>query len=471
MCRSWFQDPGMIEHHGLYNSPRTDIETLPKISGPLARLSFDDTNYASYSAFGGLNEIYSPYYNSSISEIKLLLWAGEKVDLCLSATVAVDHPNDTPARGATYGLYLALDKNTVSSNISKVRHTTAVLTHGLANANSLGYHQGIGLTDSYVAETDGLYRLKLLGITSHNDTKGYLVGHQYAGGEDKSVLSMALSQYHAYRNLAIAAILPPGETRTLAINSNVNNYNVYTEFVNQYGSFSAIPLLTTLYVELNNGIVLGSNSVTSGGMFVSNAIPSGVQVIINVGPGCYLVGKGGKGADNANGSGFTDTPEPGGDAIVTERNITVNINGGVLGGGGGGGQRGRTGTSGATGSDGGPGGGGAGFNHGEAGDRYRTSPLGGDDTAANAATSSSLTSGGLGGIAIYAGPRNGNFSRGDDGGAGGNLGQPGNPHAGNAIAEVGTPPAPGAAGRAIKINGSGVFVTVNVNSGAVYGAY
>ncbi len=463
LCRSWFQDAGMIEHHGLYNSPRDDITSLPKISGPLARLDFDDTNTIEYN----FDNPHSPYYNRVISTIQMICWAGEKVDFSLKGNIAINHPGNDP-RGANIHLNLNRYKGVFVGTTTLAVNECLLLGNERANAQSAGYKQHFEISDSKVVPLDGIYETYITGGTSNVDTTGYLAG-AHASGVSRTVLSMAVNEYHAFREFVVATIAIPTEQLSITLYQDYNEVRLYDFFINIYGAFNTHPFLTRVTLDITNGAQIGSTTTTQPGLWISNGIPAGVEVVINLGGGCYLVGKGGKGGDNSGTSPYNRSGEDGGDAIGSERPFIINVSG-VLAGGGGGGRAGWTGTSGATGSDGGPGGGGAGKQVGAAGNRYRTTPTSSDgDVAANAANPGTLTTGGLGGTSIFSGSVNENFSQGQNGGPGGNLGQPGGVGFGG-IAVVDQGGSAGAAGYAIrKLNGS--TATVNIIGGVVYGNY
>lgn len=462
-CRSWFQDPGMIEHHGLYNSPRDDITSLPKISGPLARLDFDDTNTID----NNFNNPYSPYYNKTTSTIQMICWAGEKVDFSLKGNIAINHPGNDP-RGANIHLNLNRYKGVLNGTTTLAVNECLLLGNERANAQSAGYKIHFDLSDSKVVAQDGIYETYITGATTNVDTTGYLAG-AHASGVSRTVLSMAVNEYHAFREFVVATIALPTEQLSITLDQNYNEIHLYDLFYNIYGPFNTHPFLTRLTLDITNGAQIGSTTTSQAALWITNGIPLGVEVIINLGGGCYLVGKGGKGGDNSGTAPYSRSGENGGDAIGSERPFTINV-AGVLGGGGGGGRAGWTGTSGATGSDGGPGGGGAGKQVGAAGNRYRTTPTSSDgDVAANAASPGTLTTGGVGGTSIYSGSVNENFSQGQNGGPGGNLGQPGGVGFGG-IAVVDQGGTAGAAGFAIR-KYFGAVANVNIVGGAVYGSY
>jgi hypothetical protein len=447
----------MVEHTGFYNSPRDNLEALPKVSGPLARLDYDDSNYCDSLS---MTNFYSPFYNRLVNGIEMILWPGEVTKYNLEANTAIDHPS-AGLRGMTVQLILRRMKNVLGLGTADLQiRANGVTGTDYANAKNLGIYQPLSMQDGFVAPELGVYAAIINGQTSASDTKGYLIG-AHSSGISRSTLLMAVEQYHAYRNLVIAAITPAGQTLVLTINTTRENIDIYNDFINTYGLFTSYPLLQTLVVDVQNGALVGSTSVYSGSMFIDDLITASVNVVVNVYSGALLLGKGGQGAANRADAGSV-TAEPGGDAIVTERSITVNTYGGTLGGGGGGGQRGRAASSGATGSEGGPGGGGAGYQIGQAGAQI------GANNAANGGT----YLGGFGGTAIFSGPVNENFSLGDDGGRGGDLGQAGSLNAGNAIAPINSVTAPGAAGRAVKVSpGYTASVTMNIVGGAVYGSY
>ena len=343
-----------------------------------------------------------------------------------------------------------------------------VLDGGEPNAQSNGFKHHFEISDSKIVAEDGIYETLIEGGTSNVDTTGYLAG-AHASGVSRTVLSMAVNEYHAFRELVVGTISIPTEQLSITLDQNYNEVRLYDFFINIYGAFNTHPFLTRLTLEITNSAQIGSTATSQSALWISNAIPAGVEVIINLGGGCYLVGKGGKGGDNSGTAPYSRSGENGGDAIGSERPFTINV-AGVLAGGGGGGRTGWAGTNGATGSDGGPGGGGAGKQVGVAGSRYRTTPTtSGGNTAANAASPGTLTTGGVGGTSIYSGSVNENFSQGQNGGPGGNLGQPGGVGFGG-IAVVDQGGTAGAAGFAIR-KYFGAVANVNIVGGAVYGSY
>lgn len=463
LCRSWFQDPGMIEHHGLYNSARDDITSLPKISGPLARLDFDDTNTID----SNFNTPYSPFYGRPVSKIQMLCWAGEKVDFSLKSNIAINH-TATATRGANIHLNLNRFRIISSGAITPLAINECLVLDGdHANAQSNSYKHHFEISDSKIVFEDGIYETLIEGGTSNVDTTGYLAG-AHASGVSRTVLSMAVNEYHAFREFVVATIALPAEQLTITLSASYYNIDLDSLFTNIHGPYSSHPFLTRITLDIINGAIIGSTATNQSSLWISNAIPAGVEVVVNLGGGCYLVGKGGKGGDNSGAPPYNLNAEDGGDAIASQRNFVINVFG-VLGGGGGGGASGRFGSSYATGSDGGPGGGGAGSQVGAAGSRWRTTPIGGDETAAGPASDGTLTTGGVGGETYVGGPRNGHTSQGAHGGSGGNLGQPGGAEY-DGYAHDGGGGAAGAAGRAISLS-NGALAKVNIVGGQVYGAY
>lgn len=157
----------------------------------------------------------------------------------------------------------------------------------------------------------------------------------------------------------------------------------------------------------------------------------------------YVVGVGGAGNSGA-----------GGDAITLGWPISIDNTNGVIGGGGGGGQRGKTGSGG---TQGGGGGGGRGLPGGAAGAK---TGAGGGAADGTAGTKSARGTGGSRGSS--------GANHGGTGGNGGNLGFDGEQSGTNdAGARTGSP---GAAGKAIDLNGYAVTWLGGFNASQVKGA-
>lgn len=470
MARSWFQDPGMVEWHGLYNSPRSDIESLPKVSGPLARLDFDDTNTSLNNI--GMFRLWSPYYNAPTSDISMLCWGGEKIDLSFNGSVAIDQPN---ANTRLLTTRLALTRYPgITNGYAGIVHTdTKTVNFGFANAHTNQVYQGLTITESFVVPEDGVYALEVLAQTSNADTTAYYGGH-HNNGVSRSVLAFALNQYHAYRSFVVAAITPTGQTLYLTFDNDFNNLDVNQWFNIAHGSYHDYPFLTDIVVNITNGAVIGSNYMLDYALYIPSSIPAGIRVTINISAGSYVVGIGGIGGNNY-GSDSDKAGKNGGNAVRVMRAATINVSG-VLAGGGGGGPAGRRAGSGSTVSWGGPGGGGAGRVVGQPGQRDRTTDSyngNGNVYAAYAEPGQpgTLTQGGLGGLSRHAGPDDGDNSRGQGGGRGGDLGQPGTQgESWYSISLWESDHTPGQPGRAID-NPLKHPVTVNITGGQVLGAY
>jgi hypothetical protein len=121
--------------------------------------------------------------------------------------------------------------------------------------------------------------------------------------------------------------------KVVYITSSTNNLNLYS-----YVSSPSSPI--RLIAHINSGVVIGS---TSGAALTVGSFPAGSQIkLVNYGT---IKGRGGIGGAGANYGGSAGSGEPGGIAIITTANITIENNGTIAGGGGGGGGGGYSSTS------------------------------------------------------------------------------------------------------------------------------
>lgn len=136
---------------------------------------------------------------------------------------------------------------------------------------------------------------------------------------------------------------------TKTISSNTQEYNLRTDLLaNGWDEFSPVNATITI----NTGVYVWSNVTSTAALTVTNLPSKSVISIVNNG---YIMGMGGAGSLSGNGS-------PGGDAIESDRNISVTNNAsGVIAGGGGGGAGGQVTYSSTTYRAGGGGGAGGGF--------------------------------------------------------------------------------------------------------------
>lgn len=210
------------------------------------------------------------------------------------------------------------------------------------------------------------------------------------------------------------------------------NLNLRAQYDELYSSIDESTAAPDIIFIINDNVVVGSTSVNVPAI-VSGTWPVGVEPILQINTGAYVVGKGGLGAL------FGGNGGPGGTALEVTSAMRVDNRGTVGGGGGGGGGAENLNE---TSSSFYGGGGGAGRDIGIGADAdVGTSRDGQDGT---------LTTGGLGGGAF--------------GGDGGDLGQAGEDAPGGNIAGTG-----GAAGSAIEGNSLITFIAVGSILGAQNG--
>lgn len=231
-----------------------------------------------------------------------------------------------------------------------------------------------------------------------------------------------------------------GGGSTLEISSNMANYNIFT----MLGSPTS-PVNVTLTIPA--GVIVSSNSTSTPALDTGPLPSESTVTIINNGRIVGAGGGGGKGGCQTSdcyipaGSGVInysgENGQPGGTAIYTQANITIdNTNGYIFGGGGGGGGGVYSGFP--TLNQGGGGGGGAGEISGTGGQP------GYGPNAASAGASGTSTAGGAGGSSSTY-----------PGGSGGGPGESGSNGSGG---PTGVGPFPGgsggAPGKAVNLNGN-----------------
>lgn len=201
VVRNWFQDPGLIEHKGFYDVERSDLNTLPKVTGPIALTNYVDTCYIDNSNL----IFYSPANNLPIAPVTFIAWAGEVVRVSLEGDFAADIPVVQYTGGEITLLVYANDD--VSGLDTLVSTTSMALTsHGLANEKSQGYWKHAILNADFVAPRTAAYTVSILGTVIHSDAKIYMRG-KGADSKSRSRLQVTLSQCMAYNDFIMERVL------------------------------------------------------------------------------------------------------------------------------------------------------------------------------------------------------------------------------------------------------------------------
>lgn len=263
--------------------------------------------------------------------------------------------------------------------------------------------------------------------------------------------------------------LPPNPTdKPIDIAGDVYDFNLYDEFVSQYGSPGPTD---NIVVTIRSGVVIGATSTSLYAFTIDDRFPVGVTITVNVYGIC--AGHGGDGGDGGvvyfSGGSLISIPgtdgEDGGPCWLVERPVSVNNNGiiGSGGGGSGGGGSARK-VSGVSQFVYGGGGAGAGAGQiaGARGVRLSPTVTGGTFYRGSNGYDGALLIGGAGGAAGTDGS-----NRGGRGYAGGGLGQDGvsGQTASAGSANYVSPGAAGSAGVAI----DGVSFITWINKGDVRG--
>ena len=198
----------------------------------------------------------------------------------------------------------------------------------------------------------------------------------------------------------------------LAVTANATNLNLW--------NFAGNPSCDVdITYNISAGVVIGSGSTAQASLFTGSFQGGSVIVINNAG---IIAGKGGDGGENSDGflgSCSNKDGFPGGTAIdIGSPGVTIN-NSGTIGGGGGGGGSGKGRTSNcASSKSGAGGGGGAGSTPGNGGG-------GGTNYVCNGGSAGSALTGGAGGSGCNTPSCFLGSATSGNGGAGGDLGQPG----------------------------------------------
>lgn len=413
MVRNWFQDPGLLQHKGFYNSPRNDITLLPLVNGPLAILDYDDNNVNNT-----VSPVFiSPFYNNSyLSPVEMIVWNGEMAEFLFEVSYTVD--STTAGIKKAYMQLVVFKLDPVSGLGTLVcNNTLPALSRGTTNENSNDIIQHGTVTCKFVADQTAIYTAGLYVGTEATDVRLYMRGRQ-SNPFSRSRLQLSLSQYMAYSDLRIYSIVTPGVTRTVNLTAGENGVDVFNKYVAAYGPLSNTPNLEEIRFVLS--------SINHGGINVLANIPETIRVVIVIDQS-YLVGPGGTGGYGTGTDVATRSGGAGGDAIFGTRGFRVILRySAVLGGGGGGGGGGVRQDQPQQAGYAGGGGGGAGLPPGNGGQVQTTGIANGDGVGQPGAVGN-LTDGGLGGTTTYTNTQNGDFSKGGEGGGGGDLGQPGQP--------------------------------------------
>ena len=327
----------------------------------------------------------------------------------------------------------------------RIRAETTEQSGSGGKPSSIGYYS---LTNtwqrSFIQYSDGIYAINNIKLnlrrenyTGVNGANGsrvrlqFVLSDEYGGPLDyvDGTLTVSVTSVKAGGALTIAtpaATLitgvdaggsPPYFAFHDIITVNTLNYNLLTAATTAgYNPLSDIVLVAT--VDVQAGVVCGSNDVTIGGITVPTLL-SGSSVLIN--NNGYIVGKGGAGG-KGNAWGAPTAGSAGGVALKLQYATTIN-NKGIIGGGGGGGGGSTAWQSSQTYDDpGGGGGGGAGSLPGAAGGNFNSGGASGQP--------GSLLTGGAGGVPFPHGGSN-EWWQASPGGAGGSLGAPGSAGSGS----------------------------------------
>lgn len=226
------------------------------------------------------------------------------------------------------------------------------------------------------------------------------------------------SEYKYTAQRFVFELPPPVGEYLLVLSADDMNLNLWEWFQQQY---DVVPDPgDTVRVQIRQNVVVGSTSTTEHAMR-TGVWPSGVNIIMEVGAGAFIAGRGGNagmggGTSSSENTRYAQrTGQPGGPALLAESPITI-LNYGTIGGGGGGGG-GGVGTSFSPYQypydfNGSGGGGGAGRVGGSGGAR--------DENYGYSGNPGQLSVGGNGGARRTSGVRVATA-----GGKGGDLGQPG----------------------------------------------
>jgi hypothetical protein len=228
-------------------------------------------------------------------------------------------------------------------------------------------------------------------------------------------------------------------TYVVPIDSNVTNFNLRTEFLRWYGT--EVTSGETVLCVVRSNVVVGSTTTGAPAWTTGSGWPAGVNLVLQIRAGAFVVGAGGSGGAARTASDFFSTnifvyltppATAGGTAITVQYDIDI-TNDGVIGGGGGGGGGAVQKYDGL--SAGGSfikyavqssGGGGAGSTAGGAGIAASAGTY--DIVIVRAGSNGALANGGSGGANAFADPpilTSGCAIISATGGAGGNLGQAG----------------------------------------------
>lgn len=442
-------------------------------------------------------------FNSVSDTITVSLLAGTAAPVILSASgvpagVLVNFSNSyvtpnatsvvtfTALPSAAQGTFTITILATSGSTVKTLTYTLTVYDYNLALAPAAGTVNEIGIAPNTLTSTTNITigNPGACGSTGTNallSVNGLPSGVTAAFGTSSLAVpgttsltftssSCAVPGVYQVQVVATIGALSTSTTYTLTVAPSVITISASTQNVNLWNLAGNPACPIDLTVNINNGVTIGSSSTATASL-TTGAFASGSNITIN--NNGTIAGKGGNGGDDT-GHNLTNCPnkdgKQGGNALdLACQGVIINNNGTIGGGGGGGGAGAELGGGNpcTTFRAGSGGGGGAGSTPGTGGSN-------GAPSGCNAGNNGTALTGGAGGntagcavnctiIFVSFGP----YTPGN-GGAGGNLGQPGSAGGGaNGFVDTGVcnQGAGGAAGCGIKTNGN----TYTLNGTAVLG--
>lgn len=306
-CRSWFRDPGFMEHYPNYNFRSADQlfgnYEIGKVSGKSKQLILEDEVYVygsdAYESFAFLF-----IDGEGLPQVPVLVWANETVHLDFNISYSLDAAANS--LGVITFKNIVYNLGTVSPGISSValenRVTNGPYTGPLvADATHVnpptGHWDTLNAGYKYVSNQDSVLVTALggrAGITSGTGTLTLLPSTPVIATPTQCTVT--LDQVHYFRNLHINSTTPQlwlGDNFTVQLYGDIFDLDLADRYVAVYGALP--PENSAVLFVVNPGCFISASTTASYAVVNRGVWAAGCTVEIYIHAGGTIAGRGGDG--------------------------------------------------------------------------------------------------------------------------------------------------------------------------------
>lgn len=306
-CRSWFRDPGFMEHYPNYNFRNADQlfgnYEIGKVSGKSKQLILEDEVYV-YGIDAYESSAFLFIDGEGLPQVPVLVWANETVHLDFNISYSLNA--DANSLGVITFKNIVYNLGTVSPGISSValenRVTNGPYTGPLvADATHVnpptGHWDTLNAGYKYVSNQDSVLVTALGGrarITSGTGTLTLLPSTPVIATPTQCTVT--LDQVHYFRNLHINSTTPQlwlGDNFTVQLYGDIFDLDLADRYVAVYGALP--PENSAVLFVVNPGCFISASTTASYAVVNRGVWAAGCTVEIYIHAGGTIAGRGGDG--------------------------------------------------------------------------------------------------------------------------------------------------------------------------------